>query len=159
MTREDFEHLRNNESSNMIRRLGILQMVVASNNISANNLKSLLNNRPDITINSTHKTLFYKKTPLHVAVINGNYNKAKVLINHGAKTNIRDGSNKTPLDYAKNNKMRNLLSPQRVKNNFKTLSLLYGRQGFSPALASKFTYNGFSNNRKRIVNNFRKNSS
>lgn len=158
MTREDFENIMNSKNiftANFIMRSGLLQMIIESKNISSNNLEKLLKKRNDIIINGTHKR-WYKRTPLHVAVLHGNYNKAKVLINHGAKTNIRDGSNKTPLDYAKDNKMRNLISPRRVKNNFKTLSLLYGRQGFSPALASKFAYNGFSNNRKRIVNNFRK---
>ena len=119
-----------------------------------------LNKRNDININSKHK-LFFGGTPLHVAVKLRNYKKVKVLLNKGAKINIEDAKYRKPIDYAKlgDNRMKNLLSPQRVKNNFKLLSLLYGKKGFSPSLASHFAYKGLSKNRKRIVNKFRNKSS
>ncbi|MBN8828869.1 MAG: ankyrin repeat domain-containing protein [Sphingobacteriia bacterium] len=44
------------------------------------------------------------QTPLHVAVISGNYNAVRQLINENAKLNIQDKYGKSPFDYANQNK-------------------------------------------------------
>jgi len=134
------------KSSNYISRYGILHFLIASKHISANNLKTFLNKRNDININGRHKN-HKGGTALHVAVINGNYKKAEILVNKGAKTNIKDNNNKTPFDYANNSRMEAILLKPQLKN----LALVYASKGIPVSLAYKFVYNGFSNNRKRIV--------
>ena len=82
-----------------------------------------------------------------MAVKNGNYKKAEILVNKGAKTNIKDNNNKTPFDYANNSRMEAILLKPQLKN----LALVYASKGIPVSLAYKFIYNGFSNNRKRNV--------
>jgi len=126
-----------NKSSNYISRYGILHFLTASKTISANNLKNFLNKRNDINING--KSIAHGgQTPLHVAVINGNYKKAEILVNKGAKTNIKDNHNKTPFDYVNNSRMETILLKPRMKN----LALVYARKGVPVSLAYKFAYNG-----------------
>ena len=134
------------KSLNYISRYGILHFLTASKHISANNLKTFLNNRNDININGKHKS-HEGGTALHVAVKNGNYKKAEILVNKGAKTNIKDNYNNTPFDYVKDKRMETILLKPQLKN----LALVYASKGIPVSLAYKFIYNGFSNNRKRIV--------
>ena len=131
------------KSSNYISRYGILHFFTASKTISANNLKNFLNKRNDININGKHKS-HKGGTALHVAVINGNYKKAEILVNKGAKTNIKDNYNKTPFDYVKNNdkKMEAILLKPQLKN----LALVYASKGAPKSLAYKFAYNGLRKN-------------
>ena len=42
----------------------------------------------------------FEQTPLHLAVIKGNLDIIKLLINHGADLMLVDEKNLTPLDYA-----------------------------------------------------------
>jgi len=131
----------NDKSSNYISRYGILHFFSAYKAISANNLKNFLNKRNNININGKHIS-HNGGTPLHVAVKHGNYKKAEILVNKGARTNIKDDFNKTPFDYVKDKRMEMTLLKPQLKN----LALIYRTKGIPSSLAYKFAYNGSRKN-------------
>jgi ankyrin repeat protein len=55
-------------------------------------------NREGVDVNEVNET--YSWTPLHRAVVNGDTEIVKLLLEHGAHTDKQDRFKKTPLDYA-----------------------------------------------------------
>ena len=82
------------------------------NAVQENNLKQvkdILENAPQDTLDINATTDSFKFTPLHWAVQKNNKRIIKLLIKHGAQVNCRDIAQMTPLHYAPNQKIATLL--------------------------------------------------
>ncbi|OXU30314.1 hypothetical protein TSAR_015430 [Trichomalopsis sarcophagae] len=76
------------------------------------------------------------RTALHEAVKNQDVKMVKLLLKNGAKINIKDGNNKTPIDYCVSDEIKLLLDPNNEESD-KTVRI--------PELIE----NGISNNRPK----------
>ena len=76
--------------------VGDSSLHLAAQNERADIVEILLNNEADPNV----ANLFFKYTPLHIAVEHGDLHMAELLVSHGARIDIGDEDGYTPLDYA-----------------------------------------------------------
>ena len=154
-------------SKNEIDRYHLLHEEIYRLNPNIKKIKEYLNKGANINKKGFSS---FRPAPLHLAVNRGHVNVVRLLIKRGAKVNIMDKYNKTPLHRAyeyeefseqpiKAQKMIRLLTNYEgvVRNNAKkstrniTRTLAHPNVGFSPAVASLIALRSLPKNQREIA--------